>query len=131
MSRVRSEANAQVVAVRDALRVLPQVAAQTATTTPDLRSIFTARSHAGAIDPDREIVVGDRGVGKSFWSSVLQDDAARAAIAPIYPALNLNILDVSLGFAEDIARPEYPSSRALRALIDAEQNQNSFGGPSF
>jgi len=41
-----------------------------------------------------EIVVGDRGVGKSFWSSVLKDDAARTAIAPIYPRLGLRELSV-------------------------------------
>ena len=118
LSRVAPKAGDQVIAIRDALKTLPQVAAQTATTTPDLRSIFTARSHEGAIDPDREIVVGDRGVGKSFWSSVLRDDAARTAIAPVYPSLRLNTISVSLGFAEDIARPEYPSSRTLKSLLE-------------
>ena len=97
--------------------MLPQVAAHNATNTPDLRSIFTPSSHEGALDPSREIVVGDRGVGKSFWSSVLKDDAARAAIAPIYPRLNLTKLSVSLGFSEVIGRPEYPSDRIISNLL--------------
>ena len=97
--------------------MLPQVAAHNATNTPDLRSIFTPRSHEGALDPSREIVVGDRGVGKSFWSSVLKDDAARAAIAPIYPRLRLTDLTVSLGFSEVIGRPEYPSDRINSTLL--------------
>jgi hypothetical protein len=100
--------NARIEVLRDGLKVLPQVAAHNATETPDLRTIFTPRSHEGALDPAREIVVGDRGVGKSFWSSVLKDDAARAAVAPIYPRLGLVELSVSLGFSEVIARREYP-----------------------
>lgn len=107
-----------IAALRDSLKILPNVAAHNAADTPDLRSIFTPQSHEGALDPKREIVVGDRGVGKSFWSSVLRDDAARTAIAPIYPRLGLENVKVSLGFSEAIARPEYPSTRTLRSLLD-------------
>jgi hypothetical protein len=102
----------QIAALRDGLKILPQVAAHAATNTPDLRSIFTPQSHEGALDPSREIVVGDRGVGKSFWSSVLKDDFARTAIAPIYAGLKLEKLQVSLGFAEGIGRSQYPSAEA-------------------
>jgi hypothetical protein len=70
------------------------------------------------LDPSREIVVGDRGVGKSFWSSVLKDDAARTAIAPIYTRLHLEKLNVSLGFSEVIGRSEYPSARTLSSLLE-------------
>jgi hypothetical protein len=108
---------AQIADLRDGLKMLPQVAAHAATNTPDLRSIFTPQSHEGALDPSREIVVGDRGVGKSFWSSVLKDDAARTAIAPIYMGLHLEKLNVSLGFSEGIGRIEYPSARTLSALL--------------
>src|SRR5579872_4586974 len=106
----------QVEVLREGLKLLPEVAAHHATDTPDLRSIFTPRSHEGALDPTREIVVGDRGVGKSFWSSVLKDDVARTAIAPIYPRLRLNDTTVSLGFSEAIARDEYPSQRTINSL---------------
>jgi hypothetical protein len=94
----------QIGILRDGLKLLPQVAAHAATDTPDLRTIFTPQSHEGALDPSREIVVGDRGVGKSFWSSVLKDDVARTAIAPIYKRLNLEKLNVRLGFSEVIGR---------------------------
>ena len=87
----------QIEVLRAGLQMLPQVAAHSAADTPDLRSIFTPRSHEGALDPAREIVVADRGVGKSFWSSVLKDSAARSAIAPVYPRLRLSDLSVSLG----------------------------------
>jgi hypothetical protein len=70
----------QIEVPRSGLQMLPQVAAHNAAAIPDLRTIFTPQSHEGALDPVREIVVGDRGVGKSFWSSVLKDDVARTAI---------------------------------------------------
>lgn len=103
--------------LRTGLKFLPQVAAYSAANTPDLRDIFTPRSHEGALDPDREIVVGDRGVGKSFWSSVLKDDPARAAISALYPRLRLDQLSVSLGFSEALSRPEYPSERVIQSLL--------------
>jgi hypothetical protein len=108
---------AQIADLHDGLKMLPQVAAHAATNTPDLRSIFTPQSHEGALDPSREIVVGDRGVGKSFWSSVLKDDVARTAIAPVYMRLHLEKLNVSLGFSEGIGRTEYPSARTLSSLL--------------
>lgn len=109
----------QIDVLRAGLQMLPQVAAHNAANTPDLRTIFTPQSHEGALDPVREIVVGDRGVGKSFWSSVLKDDAARTAIAPIYPRLKLKQLTVSLGFSEVIGRHEYPSERTIQSLLSS------------
>jgi hypothetical protein len=104
--------------LRNGLKTLPQVAAHKAADTPDLREIFTPVSHEGALDPAREIVVGDRGMGKSFWSSVLKDDAARAAVAVVYPSLKLADLTVSLGFSEALARDKYPSERVISQLLN-------------
>lgn len=109
----------QIDILRTGLQMLPQVAAHNAAATPDLRSIFTPQSHEGALDPVREIVVGDRGVGKSFWSSVLKDDVARTAIGTIYPRLKLQKLSVSLGFSEVIGRQEYPSERTIHSLLSS------------
>lgn len=65
--------------------------------------IFGPADHAGALDPDRAIVVGNRGVGKSFWSSVLAHSETRAAVSKNYPRLNLDRLEVCLGFHEGAA----------------------------
>ena len=107
----------KIAGLRDSLKSLPQVAASSATSTPDLRTIFTPLSHGGALDPSREIVVGDRGVGKSFWSSVLKDDTARNAIASVYPKLKLSGIKISLGFSETLASQTYPSSRVIGSLL--------------
>jgi hypothetical protein len=109
----------KIEVLRTGLQMLPQVAAHNAAATPDLRTIFTPQSHEGALDPVREIVVGDRGVGKSFWSSVLKDDVARTAIGTTYPRLKLQKLSVSLGFSEVIGRKEYPSERTIHSLLSS------------
>lgn len=106
-----------ILKFRESLKNLPSVAAHQAIDTPDLRSIFTPKSHEKALDPNCEIIVGDRGAGKSFWSSVLRDDAARTAIAPIYPKLNLDKVTVCLGFSEALARAEYPSGNTIASLV--------------
>jgi hypothetical protein len=123
--------------IRNALKLIPLLAAKQATDTPDLRSIYTPSSHEGALDPSREIVVGDRGVGKSFWSSVLTDTTARTAIGPIYKKIGLQNTAVKLGFSEVAARDEYPSPRTLKSLVAITSPEaiwhsviiNSFPGP--
>jgi hypothetical protein len=57
--------------VREAFENLPQESSHLATNAPKWGEVFTPNDHQGALDPDRSIVVGDRGTGKSFWSSVL------------------------------------------------------------
>ncbi|MBC7976160.1 MAG: hypothetical protein H7138_14405 [Myxococcales bacterium] len=53
-------------------------------------------SHRAALDPDRTLVVGNRGVGKSFWTGVLADPAARAHVARTFR--ELAAVDVDVGF---------------------------------
>ena len=107
----------EVIEIRSALKLIPLLAAQQATFIPDLRSIYTPLKHEGALDPEREIVVGDRGVGKSFWSAVLTNSTARTAIGNIYKKIGLSNTDVTLGFSENAARSEYPSPRTMSQLL--------------
>ncbi|MEO0036482.1 MAG: hypothetical protein RLZZ501_2505, partial [Pseudomonadota bacterium] len=71
--------------------------------TPDPRQIFTPVDHDGALDPDRAVVVGNRGVGKSFWSAVLSHPETRQAIHAAYPRLGLDRTEIRLGFHEQAA----------------------------
>lgn len=86
--------------IRDVLKGLDPSLAHKAAETPDVREIYAPPSHADALDPNRALVVGNRGVGKSFWASVLAGTETRAAAAKAYPALHLDKLDVHLGFHE-------------------------------
>ncbi|MHA3792594.1 hypothetical protein [Rhizorhabdus wittichii] len=82
------------------MKALNPSVAHRAAETPDINEIYAPPSHADALDPDRVLVVGSRGVGKSFWAAVLADPKTRAAAAASYPKLDLNSFDVFLGFHE-------------------------------
>ena len=88
---------------------------------PSLDQIFSPRSHVGALDPSRSLVVGNRGVGKSFWSAVLAHEATRNHVANRYPRLHLETYKVELGFHEAAGKVEgfAPSALELSSLKNA------------
>ncbi len=91
-----------------------------AATPPDPEEIYAPETHSSALDPRRSLVVGNRGVGKSFWSSVLADNATRQHVAPFYPRLKLENLQVVLGFHEGAGQVDgaAPSPALLRDLLE-------------
>jgi hypothetical protein len=69
-----------------------------ATQPPAPSEIYTPAHHISALDPDNSLVVGIRGVGKSFWAAALGDRAARAVAAAAYPRVALDKYTVAFGF---------------------------------
>lgn len=65
---------------------------------PSPSEIYAPGRHIAALDPDNALVVGIRGVGKSFWAGTLGDPAARAVAGEAYPKLQLDKFDVAFGF---------------------------------
>jgi len=63
-----------------------------------LDDMFAPESHSDALDPCTPIVLGSRGSGKSFWSSVLGRTETRKAAASAYPRLGLIKVDVQFGY---------------------------------
>jgi len=49
-----------------------------------------------ALDPDRALVIGNRGVGKSFWAHALADQETRVHVAQTFR--ELTTIDVLIGF---------------------------------
>ncbi len=89
--------------IREALRALPSLAATSSGQPPQLQDIFFPESHAEALDPDVSLVIGNRGMGKTFWSLALSDKHLRPEIAKRYLGtrhLRLDNLEVYLGFAD-------------------------------
>ncbi|RZZ89628.1 hypothetical protein [Pseudoxanthomonas winnipegensis] len=85
---------------------------------PEPREVYAPKGHEGALDPDRAIVVGNRGVGKSFWSGALTEDKTRELLDLAYPKLKLASVRASLGFSgEDFSTEVCPSSRILASLL--------------
>jgi len=106
--------------LRQALHDLPPAAAHSsAAKAPDLAEVYAPDNHERALDPDRALVVGNRGVGKSFWSAVLANDQTRGKAALAYPRLFLQNTDVVLGFHEAAGKAEgpAPSPELLQQLL--------------
>ncbi len=82
--------------------------------------IYPAPDHADALDPSRVLVVGGRGVGKSFWTSVLADEESRRLVSMEYPNLGLDQVDVELGYHEGAlgSRSVAPTWQKLRRALD-------------
>lgn len=107
--------------IRDRLLDLPDFGAASADDQPDVSSLYAPPQHAGALDPERALVVGGRGVGKSFWSSVLNDVRGREKADQFYPKLGLKNLIVSLGFHENAKGSDSvsPTRRALAKALES------------
>lgn len=107
-----------VKSLREGLISLPLDVSHNAASPPQPHEIYAPRGHEGALDPDRAIVVGNRGVGKSFWSGALVEDKNREILDLAYPKLKLGSVRATLGFTgEDFSTEVAPSSRVLGALI--------------
>ena len=90
-----------LMVLRQAIAGLTPATSHDATSPPALRQIYAPAGHESALDPERPLVIGGRGVGKSFWSAVLLDANARAYVATRYPRLAPHQCEVALGFAGD------------------------------
>lgn len=105
-------------ALRSALAKLAPAPSHDATHPPELTKIYAPEGQEAALDPERVMVIGGRGTGKSFWSASLLDDATRALVARRYPRLTLQDCQVVLGFAGvDTGPGTAPNSEMLDELI--------------
>lgn len=115
---MRPAATSVIVGLREGLRSLPLDVSHNASKPPGPSEVYTPRGHEGALDPDRALVVGNRGVGKSFWSGALIDTQTRAILALAYPKLKLSMVDAVLGFSgDDASHGAAPSAAVLKSLL--------------
>lgn len=75
-------------------------------------------SHAKALHPDVQVVVGMRGAGKTFWWAALQEEKLRGLIAARVPGLRMfESAEVPAGFGERSEPDRYPGRDTLERLI--------------
>ena len=114
--------NEDLQTIRRALAGVDPKSSAVATNPIPFRELYMPRTHAKALDSDRPLVVGNRGAGKSVWSGVLADDATRKAVAPSYPNLDLDRMDVRLGLHEAAGRRDdiAPSPQVIASLLSRD-----------
>jgi hypothetical protein len=93
---------AHLAALREVMSEFPAVDAHTASARIDPSEIYFPKAHASALDPERSLVIGNRGMGKSYWASALVNPVTRKRIAAALPASRLaaHQVDIVFGFAE-------------------------------
>jgi hypothetical protein len=110
-------------AIRLGLQKLPRTAHHSPGETIAPDDVVVVPNHRAALDPDRALVVGNRGVGKSFWAHALADRGTREHVAKTFR--ELSAVDVVIGFnaasrTEPVAPTETMVNDAFRELDDAE-----------
>ena len=88
--------------------------------TPAPGHVYLPRSHVKAMEPDRLLVTGMRGAGKTFWWNALQDGDVWRLIgeAEERPPLNEHT-EVRAGFGVKPAPDDYPDKDTFRELMNA------------
>ena len=60
--------------------------------------VFFPQGHRGVLDFRRQLVVGNRGMGKSFWTHALGNSVLRERLASAYGLVGLRNTEVVIGF---------------------------------
>jgi hypothetical protein len=110
---IKVDAQTPVEIIRAALAELPAGAAWPAGKAPLPDEVFTPARQKNVLDVARSLVVGNRGVGKTFWSHALSAPAARHVAATAYGLPQLRKIDAVFGFKGTIADNVAPSSTVL------------------
>ncbi|WP_298324921.1 hypothetical protein [Asticcacaulis sp.] len=82
---------------------------------PKPGTLFIPNAHRKALARDAVLVVGARGVGKSFWTAALSDDVLRTQIGSAVPELENAIVRVGYGAAPNIQA--YPDRETFKLLL--------------
>jgi hypothetical protein len=84
-----------------------------------LAEVYTPPSHRSALDPDRTLVVGNRGMGKSFWAHALQNSEIRDRAEKVYRQPRLRDTSAVIGF--DGSERTQPIAPNRDEIADARQ----------
>lgn len=80
--------------------------------------VFTPESHRSVLDLNRQLVVGNRGMGKSLWTHALLDVDVRNRVAAVYNQPQLKKTEVLIGFnGSEKALPIAPTPKAIEQVL--------------
>lgn len=94
--------SASLTKLRMTMEAFPSLESHSPLAQINLSEIYFPKSHAAALDPDRALIVGNRGMGKSFWASALVSAESRERISKALPEARVSSsgTDVRFGFAD-------------------------------
>ena len=84
--------------------------------TPKPGTLYLPPSHLKALRLDAHIVVGGRGVGKSFWTAALQSELLRNQLGTV--ASELQDIEVFAGFGNLPAIENYPNDDIFSNFLE-------------
>jgi len=82
---------------------------------PEPKTLYQPPAHLKALRLDAQVVVGGRGVGKSFWTSALRSNELRRLLEPHTD--ELQDIDVRIGFASNESIRHYPNADVFSSFI--------------
>lgn len=111
-------------AIRRGLASLPRTSHHGPSDSVEPAQIVVVPYHRPALDPDRALVVGNRGMGKSFWTRALANPATLAHVAKTFPELKL--VEVVVGFdASERVEEVAPNENAIQQALKDGRNPDS------
>ncbi len=105
------------IAARAALAELPVLAAHESLEPPALEKVFVPAQHAKALSLDASVVVGMRGAGKSWWTSVLASEPHRRFVSRQLQGTSLAKVVVQVGFGTEDNEKDFPNPDTLNRLL--------------
>lgn len=114
-------------AIRQAIASFQLASRVEPNTTIKLEEAFLPAGHRGVLDLRRQLVVGERGMGKSFWTHALNNKDIRDKLAGFYRYPELKSTNVRIGFNGSAKK------QALTPTVDelAEVRQLSTSQPDL
>lgn len=85
---------------------------------PEQSQVYTPPAHIKALRLESCLVLGTRGVGKTFWSAALRSDAIRRVLGGSVP--DLSLVKVHTGFGEKPDLSAYPDDETFSSLVRKE-----------
>ncbi len=82
---------------------------------PDQRRLYTLRAHVKALQLESSLVVGARGVGKSFWTAALSTPVLRTMLGASVRELDRTQVHVGFAVNENVA--SYPNMEIIEDLL--------------
>ena len=102
-------------AVRTAIRAALPRDTSTHGAAPEPRHVYMPPAHTKALHLDSALIVGGRGVGKTFWSSALVSNELRSLLGAVVN--ELQVADVFAGYGERPDLDAYPDQETFASLL--------------